>query len=144
MLKKITICATAAGLLSALVAAGSLRAQQPPAPPAMTQQTQNIKRTPLQKFDVPGTNYETVIGMAEIVPNVNIGRHTHPGPESGFMLEGDFVLLVDGQPPLPVKAGESYKIPPGAIHDAKTGAAGAKVLATYVVEKGKPLATPAP
>jgi hypothetical protein len=61
----------------------------------------------LQKFDVPGTNYETVIGLAEIVPNVNIGRHTHAGPESGFMLEGDFVLLVEGQAPLPVKAGES-------------------------------------
>ena len=52
--------------------------------PAMTQQTANIKRTPLQKFDVPGTNFETVIGMAEIVPNVNIGRHTHPGPEFRF------------------------------------------------------------
>jgi hypothetical protein len=43
--------------------------------PAVTQQTATIKRTPLQKFDVPGTNYETVIGMAETVPNVNIGRH---------------------------------------------------------------------
>ena len=98
----------------------------------------------LQKFDVPGTNYETVIGLAEIVPNVNIGRHTHPGPESGFMLEGDFVLLVEGQAPLPVKAGESYKVPPGAVHDAQTGANGAKVIATYVVEKGKPLAAPVP
>jgi quercetin dioxygenase-like cupin family protein len=136
MLKKIAVCAA----LAVLGLIGPLGAQQPP---AMTQQTQNIKRTPLQKFDVPGTNYETVIGIAEIVPNVNVGRHTHPGPESGFMLEGDFVLLVDGQPPLPVKAGESYKIPPGAIHDARTGAAGAKVIATYVVEKGKPLATPA-
>ena len=97
-----------------------------------------------QKFDVPGTNYETIIGLAEIVPNVNIGRHTHPGPESGFMLEGDFVLLVEGNAPLPVKAGESYKVPPGAIHDARTGANGAKVIATYVVEKGKPLATPTP
>lgn len=47
-------------------------------PPA-TQQSATIKRTPLQKFDVPGTNHETVIAMAEIVPNVNIGRHTHPG-----------------------------------------------------------------
>ena len=103
-----------------------------------------IKRTPLQKFDVPGTNYETVIGMAEIVPNVSIGRHTHPGPESGYMLDGDMTLLVDGQPPLALKTGESYKIPAGAVHDAKTGAKGAKVLATYVVEKGKPLATPAP
>ena len=112
--------------------------------PAAANQTANIKRTPLQKFDVPGTNYETVIGMAEIVPNVNIGKHTHPGPESGYMLDGDMTLLVDGQPPLALKAGESYKIPSGAVHDAKTGAKGAKVIATYVVEKGKPLASPAP
>ena len=102
-----------------------------------------IKRTPLQKFDVPGTNYETVVGIAEIVPNVNIGRHTHPGPESGYMLEGEITLLVEGQPPKPLKAGDSYQVPPGAIHDAKTGAVGAKVIATYVVEKGKPLASPA-
>jgi quercetin dioxygenase-like cupin family protein len=120
---------------------GAAHAQQ--LPPAAAQ-TQTIKRTPLQKFDVPGTNYETVIGMAEIVPNVNIGKHTHPGPESGFMLDGDMTLLVDGQPPLVVKTGDSYKIAPGAVHDAKTGAKGAKVIATYVVEKGKPLATPAP
>jgi len=116
-----------------------LNAQQPPA----TQQTEPIKRTPLQKFDVPGTNYETVIGIAEIVPNVNVGRHTHPGPESGYVLEGEFTLLVEGQPPLPLKAGDSYKVPSGAIHDARSGARGAKVIATYVVEKGKPLASPA-
>jgi quercetin dioxygenase-like cupin family protein len=137
MLKKVVLCSVLTGFGMALPSS----AQQPP---SMTQQTQNIKRTPLQKFDVPGTNYETIIGLAEIVPNVNIGRHTHPGPESGFMLEGDFVLLVEGNAPLPVKAGESYKVPPGAIHDARTGANGAKVIATYVVEKGKPLATPAP
>jgi quercetin dioxygenase-like cupin family protein len=102
-----------------------------------------IKRTPLQKFDVPGTNYETVIGIAEIAPNVTIGRHTHPGPESGYMLEGEMMLMVQGQPDKVVKVGESYSVPPGAVHDAKTGAAGAKVIATYVVEKGKPLASPA-
>jgi len=112
--------------------------------PAMTQQTATIKRTALQKFDVPGTAYETVIGMAEIVPNVNIGRHTHPGPESGFMLEGEMVLLVEGQPEKTVKVGESYQVPSGAIHDAKTGPNGAKVIATYVVRKGEPLASPAP
>jgi quercetin dioxygenase-like cupin family protein len=112
--------------------------------PAATQQTATIKRTPLQKFDLPGTNYETVIGMAEIVPNVNIGRHTHPGPESGYMVEGEMVLFVDGQPEKTVKAGQSYQVPPGAVHDAKSGPNGAKVVATYVVEKGKPLATPAP
>jgi len=110
---------------------------------AAAQSAPPIKRTPLQKFDVPGTAYETVIGIAEIVPNVLIGRHTHPGPESGYVLDGDMVLMVDGQPPLELKTGQSYKIPPGAIHDAKSGAKGAKVIATYVVEKGKPLATPA-
>jgi quercetin dioxygenase-like cupin family protein len=107
------------------------------------QQTQNIKRIPLQKFEVPGTDFETVIGIAEIVPNVNIGRHTHPGPESGYMLEGEMVLLVQGQPDKTVKVGDSYQVPSGAIHDAKTGPQGAKLIATYVVEKGKPLASPA-
>lgn len=111
--------------------------------PAMTNQTQAIKRIPLQRFDVPGTNYETVIGMAEIAPNVTIGRHTHPGPESGFLLEGELVLLVEGEPEKKVATGESYKVPPAAIHDARTGPNGAKVVATYVVEKGKPLASPA-
>src|SRR2546426_6705630 len=89
-------------------------------PPALAQQTATIKRTPLQKFDVPGTNYETVIGIAEIVPNVNIGRHTHPGPESGYMLEGEMVLLVDGHPEKTVRTGESYQVPSGAIHDARS------------------------
>ncbi|WP_312015300.1 cupin domain-containing protein [Bradyrhizobium liaoningense] len=121
---------------------GSAIAQQ--TSPVPTAPTATTKRTPLQKFDVPGTNFETVIGMAEIVPNVNIGRHTHPGPESGFMLDGEIVLMVEGQPDKVVKTGESYQIASGAIHDAKSGPSGAKVIATYVVEKGKPLASPAP
>jgi quercetin dioxygenase-like cupin family protein len=137
MLGKILIGA----VLATIAMSGAATAQQPP---AMTQQGPTIKRTPLQKFDVPGTHYETVIGMAEIVPNVSIGRHSHPGPESGFMLEGEMVLLIDGQSEKTVKAGESYQVPSGAIHDARTGPQGAKVVATYVVEKGKPLATPAP
>ena len=117
----------------------SVAAQQASAP-----SNAPIKRTPLQTFDVPGTQYQTVIGLAEIVSNVNIGRHTHPGAESGYIIEGDFVLLVQGQPDKPLKAGESYQVAPGVPHDARTGEKGAKVLATYVVEKGKPLATPTP
>ncbi len=114
-------------------------AQQPPAA-ATTAPT--IKRTPLQKFDVPNTNLETVIGIAEVVPNVFIGKHTHPGPESGYILDGELTLLIDGQPERVLKIGDSYQIPSGAVHDGKSGANGAKVIATYVVEKGKPLATP--
>jgi quercetin dioxygenase-like cupin family protein len=127
------------GALAAVLIVGTAAAQ----PPAMTQQTQTIKRTPLQKFDVPGTAYETVIGIAEITPNATIGRHTHPGPESGYMLDGEMVLMIDGQAEKTLRAGDSYQIPAGAVHDGRSGPKGAKVIATYVVEKGKPLATPA-
>jgi quercetin dioxygenase-like cupin family protein len=111
--------------------------------PAATNQTQNIKRTPLQRFDVPGTAYETVIGIAEIAPSASIGRHTHPGPESGYVIEGSLELLIDGAPPRPLKAGDSYQLPARTVHDAKTGSEGAKVIATYVVEKGQPIASTA-
>ena len=102
-----------------------------------------IKRIPLQRFEVPGTPFETVIGIAELAPSVAIGRHTHPGLESGYVMAGSFELLIDGQAPRLLKVGDSYQVPPGAVHDAKTGAEGAKVIATYVVQKGQPLATPA-
>jgi len=84
-------------IIAVVVFSCAANAQQQP---AAATQTQTIKRTPLQNFDVPGTNYQTIIGIAEIVPNVNIGKHTHPGPESGFVLEGDFTLFIDGQSPL--------------------------------------------
>jgi quercetin dioxygenase-like cupin family protein len=122
----------------AVMAMTSMAAAQQPTPP------QTIKRTLLQKFDVPGSNYETVLGLAEIMPNANIGRHTHPGIEGGYLIEGEMVLMLEGQPPKNLKAGDSWQFAPGAVHDAKAGPAGAKVLAAYVVEKGKPLATPAP
>ena len=104
-----------------------------------------IKRTPLQKVDVPGsTTMEVITGIAEIMPNVNIGRHTHAGAETGYLMEGQLTLLVEGKPPLDLKPGDSYQVPLNAVHDARSGQAGAKVLAVYIVEKGKPLATPAP
>lgn len=114
-----------------------------PVPPQTMNATQPIKRIPLQRFDVPGTSFETVIGIAEIAPNVNIGRHTHPGPESGYVITGSFELLVDGQAPRLIMAGESYQVPSGTVHDAKSGTEGAKVIATYVVQKGQPLAASA-
>ncbi len=130
-----------AAAIVSLALTGVADAQQLP-PAATTSPT--IKRTPLQKFDVPGTNYETVMALAEIVANANVGRHTHPGPETSYVVEGELTLLVEGQPPKPLKAGDSFSVPGGTIHDARTGPNGAKVLATYVVEKGKPLASPAP
>jgi quercetin dioxygenase-like cupin family protein len=124
--------------VAVLALSQSTAAQQPAAPAP-------IKRTLLQRVDVPGSStMETVTGVAEIMPNVNIGRHTHPGAETGYVIEGTLTLLVDGKPPLALKPGDSYQIPENAIHDAKSGESGAKIIAVYIVEKGKPLATPAP
>ena len=105
-----------------------------------------IKRTLLQRGDVPaeGTR-EVVLALAEIAGGGSTGRHYHNGPESGYVLEGATTLEIDGEAPKALKAGDSYFIAAGKIHDAKVhGGAAAKVLATYVVEKGKPLAIPAP
>lgn len=104
---------------------------------------QGIKRTPLQKLDFPA-GYNTVTGIAEVPAGGAAGRHTHPGMETGYVLEGELELLIDGKPPLKVKAGESYQIPEGAVHDAKAGDKAFKVLGVYVVKAGEPLAKPAP
>jgi quercetin dioxygenase-like cupin family protein len=109
---------------------------------AIAQQT-GIKRTPLQKLDFPA-GYNTVTAIAEVPAGGAAGRHTHPGAETGYVLEGELELLIDGQPPLKVKAGESYQIPEGAVHDAKAGDKPFKVLGVYVIKAGQPLASPAP
>lgn len=102
-----------------------------------------IKRTPLQKVDFP-EGYTTVTGLAEIQPGVSAGRHTHPGIETGYVLEGETVLSIDGQGDVTMKAGDSYVIPAGIPHDAKAiGEKPVKVLGIYVIERGKPLASPA-
>jgi quercetin dioxygenase-like cupin family protein len=103
---------------------------------------EGIKRTPLQKTDFPD-GYTTVTGLAEIQPGISAGRHVHPGIETGYVLEGETVLSVDGQPDRTMKAGDSYTIPEGVPHDARAvGEAPVKVLGIYIVERGKPLATP--
>ena len=109
-------------------------------------QQQGIKRTPLQKVvltDVSGK--EAVMGIAEIPPGVAAGRHTHPGFEIGYVLDGVGVLEIEGEQPVTIKAGDSYAIPAGKAHDAKSvGTVPARVLAVYIVDTGKPLASPAP
>lgn len=105
--------------------------------------TQTIKRTVLQKSDVPGTNYETVFGIAEIAPNADFASHTHSGTESGYLIEGSITHIVKGQPVREAKAGDSVLIPAGVPHSGRAGPNGARILSAWVVEKGKPLASPA-
>jgi quercetin dioxygenase-like cupin family protein len=102
-----------------------------------------IKRTPLQALDFPD-GYKTVIGIAEVSPGVQSGAHSHPGIETGYILEGESILAIDGQPEITLKAGDSYAIPANAVHNVRAvGDKPTKVIATYVVERDKPLATPA-
>ena len=70
-------------------------------------------------------------------------KYAHPGIDPTYFISGGGELLVDGQPPKPFKAGEAVQVPPGAIHSVKNGPAVTKGIGTYVVEKGKPLASPA-
>ena len=122
-----------AACLATLIAATASVAQAP-----------GIKRTLLQKSDV-GHGMEAILGLAEIAAGGSTGRHTHFGVETGYVIEGNGTLEIDGQAPLALKPGDSYTIPAGTVHNAKAlGPGASKVLATYIVEKGKPLATPAP
>jgi quercetin dioxygenase-like cupin family protein len=103
-----------------------------------------VRRTPVQTVDFP-PGFTTVTAIFEIAPGTCAGRHTHPGIESSYVLEGEVVLKVAGQPDQKLKAGDSFHIPPGTPHDAcPASGQGMKGLGTFVVEKGKPLATPAP
>ena len=108
-------------------------------------QQPTFKRTELQRADLSVPAREAVQAAVEFLPAGTSGRHTHPGEELGYILEGMIRFEMDGQPAVMKKAGDVFMVPPGRVHSATNAGPGmAKVLATYIVEKGKPLATPAP
>jgi quercetin dioxygenase-like cupin family protein len=112
---------------------------------ALFAQASGLSRTLVGKADVSVPGREAVVARVEVAPGAKAGRHTHPGDEISYVMEGEATLLIDGQPPRKVKAGESFVIPAGIVHDAHNdGSAPIKLVGVYVVEKGKPLATPAP
>ena len=102
------------------------------------------ERVPLQKSEFPA-GHESHVMQVTIAPGGVVARHTHPGIEMGYVLEGELTLTVDGKGDQVNKPGMSWSIPAAALHSAKNaGAVPTKILVVYVVEKGKPLATPAP
>lgn len=102
-----------------------------------------VKRTVIGKTEVPGSNYEVITAIVEIQPGFKAGRHTHPGTVQAQVLEGEFMLALDGQPEKTFKAGEALEVKDAAIHnEGAVGSAPAKLIAVYIVEKGKPLASP--
>jgi quercetin dioxygenase-like cupin family protein len=108
---------------------------------ARTQQA-GIKRTDLQRHDLSVPGREAVQVRVDIDPGAAFGRHTHPGEEIIYVLEGSLEYQIEGKAPMTLKAGDVLFIPAGTIHAAKNvGSVTASELATYVVEKGKPLVT---
>ena len=107
-------------------------------------QQAGIKRTDLQQHDLSVAGREVVQVRVDIDPGVVAARHSHPGEEIVYVLEGSLEYQLEGQPPVTLKAGGVLFIPAGTIHSAKNvGSANASELATYLVEKGKPLVSPA-
>ena len=105
-------------------------------------QQAGIKRTDLQRHDLSAPGREAVQVRVDFEPGAAFGRHTHPGEEIIYVLEGALEYQVDGKPPMTLKAGDVLFIPAGTIHAAKNvGSVTASELATYIVEKGKPLLT---
>jgi quercetin dioxygenase-like cupin family protein len=106
-----------------------LQAQQP-----------GITRTDLQQHDLSVPGREVVQVRVDFGPGVGFGRHTHPGEEIVYVLEGSLEYEVEGKPAVTLKAGSVLFIPAGTIHAAKNvGSGNGAELATYIVEKGKPL-----
>lgn len=111
-------------------------------PPAAS--SGGVTRKILSQTDGPAPGYVTLLVEATIEPGVAVGRHTHPGIESAYVLEGGFELPVQGQPTRIIKPGDGFQIPPETPHaGGKAGESKSRILITYVVEKGKPLASPA-
>ena len=106
-------------------------------------QAPSFKRVELQRHDLATKDREAVVARGEFQPGAAAPRHTHPGEEIGYVLDGELVLELDGQPPTKLKAGDTFFIAAGQVHSAKNaGKTQAIVLSTYILEKGKPLATP--
>jgi quercetin dioxygenase-like cupin family protein len=111
---------------------------------AVAAQQPAFKRTVLQQHDISVPGHEVVSAVAEFEPRATPGRHIHPGEEVGYVLEGTFLVEQEGKPAVTLQAGGTFLIPAGTIHNAtNTGAGNGKILATYIVEKGKPLLVPA-
>jgi quercetin dioxygenase-like cupin family protein len=99
-----------------------------------------IRRTDLQRHDLAVPGREVIQVRVELDPGVEFGRHSHPGEEIVYVIEGALEYAVEGKPPVTLKAGGVLFIPAGTIHAARNvGTVNGAELATYIVEKGKPL-----
>jgi quercetin dioxygenase-like cupin family protein len=95
----------------------------------------------LGQTDGPIEGYVTVLTRVHVAPGEQVARHTHPGVESTYFLEGEGVVMADGFPDKPCKPCDWFQVPPNVPHSVRIGPAGVLVVANYLIEKGKPLTT---
>jgi quercetin dioxygenase-like cupin family protein len=104
-----------------------------------------ITRTPLQSAEAPDTAHSVQSYLVTVAPRALVPRHTHPGVEVGYCLSGMLTVSVAGQPDRLVKPGDSWAFSAGVAHSLlNTGEVPAQLIVTFVVEKDKPLSSPAP
>ncbi|WP_341987305.1 cupin domain-containing protein [Azorhizobium sp. AG788] len=107
-------------------------------------QTPGVVRTVIQKMEYPGDKYVCILMTAEFDAGLKVARHTHPGVESTVLVAGGGTLSVKGQPDRVMTAGEGFQIPPEVPHAFQVGGEKVRLAITYIVEKDKPLSSPAP
>lgn len=124
----------AMGLMAAAILVVGGRVALDAAPPSGT------SRTDLQRHDLSIAGREAIQVRVDFAPGAVAPRHRHPGEELAYVLEGTLQYRLDGKPPVTLKAGDVLFIPAGTLHGAKNvGSGRGAELATYIVEKGKPL-----
>jgi quercetin dioxygenase-like cupin family protein len=124
-------------LATVFIGSASLAAPNPPQP--------GVKRTDLQRHDLSIPGRETVQARIDIAPGAAAAWHRHPGEEVIYVLEGVLEYQLEGASPVTLRAGEVLFVPSGVAHKARNpGTTNGAELATYIVEKGKPLVAPAP
>ncbi len=110
---------------------------------AAAQATPGFTRKILQRTDLPGEKFVCMLVQIDIDPDGFVAPHTHPGIESSYFVAGGGVLSVRGQPDRTLAAGEGFQVPPEVVHSVRNGSAPSRLIATFTVDRDKPLATPA-
>jgi quercetin dioxygenase-like cupin family protein len=119
--------------IALILGSSAMLAAQAPRPPGST-------RTDLQRHDLSIPGWETIQARVDFAPGANFPAHRHPGEEIIYVLEGTLEYQLEGQPPKTLMAGDVLYVPARVIHSARNvGTTQGSELATYVVEKGKPL-----
>lgn len=142
MARKFLISATVFALV---LFSGAAYAQYGYGPsPQPTSSAPVLTRKVLQTSEFPGDQYKTIEVYGELAPHAFAPWHTHPGLETGYLIDGQGDLMVKGQPTRHIRPGDSWATPSDTPHALQnTGDAAVKFVSVYVVDKSKPFATPA-